>query len=96
VKNAARQISRTGSVRLLADLLADAEREVSRLHTRVDLLETALNRMVCVHENTVADSEGAWPTLDAGCVECTSGTVPDRLNTGLCAYHNAKKLLGQS
>lgn len=31
--NAVRQISRTGSVRLLADLLADAEVEVSKLRT---------------------------------------------------------------
>lgn len=25
--------------------------------------------------------------LDSGCIECTVGTVPDRLNTGLCAHH---------
>lgn len=28
--------------------------------------------------------------VDAGCFECTAGTVPNRLNTGLCAYHFAK------
>jgi hypothetical protein len=25
--------------------------------------------------------------VDAGCIECTLGTVPNRLNTGLCAHH---------
>lgn len=24
---------------------------------------------------------------DPGCIECTAGTVPNRLNTGLCAHH---------
>lgn len=56
-------------------------------------LETALNRMVLAHENLEADTEGRWPERDSGCIECTCGTVPDRLNTGLCAYHSAKKLL---
>lgn len=63
---------------------------------RIHELETALNRMVLAHENLSSDTEGRYPPLDAGCIECTVGTVPDRLNTGLCAYHNAKKLLGQS
>lgn len=63
---------------------------------RIHELETALNRMVLAHENLRDDTEGQYPPLDAGCIECTVGTVPDRLNTGLCAYHSAKTLLGQS
>lgn len=63
---------------------------------RVLELEAALSRMVQAHQNTESDSEGRYPHADIGCIECTAGTVPDRLNTGLCAYHNAKKLLGQS
>ena len=62
---------------------------------RILELETALNRMVCAHDNTLADSEGKWPQPDMGCVICTAGTVPNALNTGLCAKHNAMKLLGQ-
>lgn len=61
---------------------------------RINELETALNRLVQAHENTSADTEGRWPSPDAGCIECTAGTVPDHLNTGPCAYHNAKKVLG--
>lgn len=63
---------------------------------RVTELETALNRMVLAHENLESDTEGRYPPADLGCVECTVGTVPDRLNTGPCAYHAAKKLLGHT
>lgn len=63
--------------------------------TRIDALETALNRMVLAHENLESDTEGKYPPADAGCIECTVGAVPDKYNTGLCAYHNAKQLLGQ-
>jgi hypothetical protein len=61
---------------------------------RIHELETALNRMILAHENTLADSEGRWPHPDHGCIECTLGTVPNKFNTGLCAYHTAKKVLG--
>ena len=59
-------------------------------------LETALNRMVLAFENTRADTDGRWPALDSGCIECTQGATPDEFNTGLCALHNAKRLLGHS
>lgn len=68
---------------------------LQKAQDRITELETALNRMVCAHENLSADTEGQYPPLDAGCVECTAGVTPDRYNTGLCAYHNAKRLLGQ-
>ena len=61
---------------------------------RIEELETALNRMVLAHENLSSDTDGRYPEPDSGCIECTCGTVPDKYNTGLCAYHNAKKLLG--
>jgi hypothetical protein len=32
---------------------------------------------------------------DSGCIDCTVGTVPDRLNTGRCMYHQAKRLLSE-
>lgn len=62
-------------------------------NARISELEAALNRMVCAHENIIANSEGRWPAPDRGCIECTSGTVPNHLNTGLCAFHNARKVL---
>lgn len=76
--------------------IANASNLMRQATTRITELETALNRMVLAHENLEADTEGRYPSPDAGCVECTCGTVPNRLNTGLCAYHNAKQLLGQS
>jgi hypothetical protein len=30
---------------------------------------------------------------DAGCIECTVGTVPNDRNTGLCAFHRARAAL---
>lgn len=56
-------------------------------------LRKALEQMVAAHEETLSNSEGRYPTANSGCIECTLGTVPDRLNTGLCAYHRSKELL---
>lgn len=58
-------------------------------------LLSALTRMVMMADNINANSEGRYPEADAGCIECTAGTVPDRRNTGLCAYHNAKSVLSK-
>lgn len=75
--------------------MAQAATKLTLQRSRIEALEIALNRMVAAHENLSSNTEGQYPPLDAGCLECTAGTVPDRLNTGLCAYHAAKKLLGQ-
>ena len=75
--------------------LLDSQHAMRLAVTRLHELETALNRMVLAYENTLADSEGRWPQADCGCVFCTQGQVPEKLNTGPCSYHTAKKLLGQ-
>lgn len=74
--------------------VADATNVMRQAARRLVDLETALNRMIQSHENAQADSEGRYPALDSGCIECTGGSTPDRYNTGPCAYHNAKRLLG--
>lgn len=78
---------------LLADALAEFTSVAAKERSRTHLL-AVLQRMVIAHENLRDDTEGKYPTPDAGCIVCTVGTVPNRLNTGLCAYHEAKKLLG--
>lgn len=78
------------------EALRDQSVELVTERSRISVLETALSRMVAAHETLSANTEGQYPYADIGCIECTAGTVPDRVNTGLCAYHNAKKLLGQS
>ena len=45
------------------------------------------------HDETQSESEGRFPLADAGCIDCTKGTVPDSLNTGLCPYHRARNFL---
>lgn len=76
-------------------VMREANEAMRRGVERIDELETALNRMICAHENTLSESDGRFPLKDCGCIDCTSGTVPDDRNTGPCAYHNAKRLLGQ-
>lgn len=72
----------------------DCLREERRgLKARVTDLEAALARMVAEHEETESNTEGRYPTPDSGCIECTLGTVPNHLNTGLCSYHRSKELL---
>lgn len=76
--------------------MEQAKREILQQRSRILALEITLNRFVLAHENLASETEGHYPNPDSGCIECTAGTVPDRYNTGLCAYHRAKQLLGQS
>ena len=62
---------------------------------RILNLELALDRLIRLVDDVSDDTEGHHPSPDSGCLECTAGTVPYRYNTGLCAYHNAKKLIGK-
>ena len=83
---------------MIADIgrtMAKAQTVMRDANTRIHELETVLNRMICAHENTLSDSDGRFPRPDMGCPDCTSGCVPDVLNTGRCCYHEAKVLLGQ-
>lgn len=79
----------------LFDMAAGIARRDAQRYSQIHELETALNRLVLTYENTLSESDGRFPLKDSGCPDCTSGTVPDRLNTGPCAFHNAKRLLGQ-
>jgi hypothetical protein len=62
---------------------------------RIHELETGLNRMICAHENTLAESDGVFPSKDAHCSDCTEGATPHQFDSGPCAYHAGKRLLGQ-
>lgn len=91
----AAQITRAHAAPIYAEELQKTRLRNGQLNDRIQQLEVALNRMICAHENLESETEGKYPSPDSGCIECTCGTVPDKYNTGLCAYHNAKKLLGQ-
>ena len=61
---------------------------------RVTELETALRRLLQCLDDEASNREGEYVLPpDAGCIECTLGTVPNDKNTGLCAYHSAQKVL---
>lgn len=67
---------------------------VTRRDEKIKSLEDAARDLVDLITDTISNSEGRWPQPDPGCIDCTSGTVPNRLNTGPCALHAAKRLLG--
>jgi len=83
------------TVRAVSRTLSESGEAMRLGVLRIHELETALNRMVLAHENLRDNTDGQYPPLDAGCIHCTVGTVPDRYNTGPCAYHTALKLLGR-
>lgn len=91
----AKQITQAHAAPILSEELQKARLKNGHLNDRIHELEVALNRMICAHENTLSESDGRFPLKDSGCIDCTSGTVPDDRNTGRCAYHEAKVLLGQ-
>lgn len=81
-------------VQSIADSMLTASQAMRAATHRIYELESALDRLLRLVDRTMDDSEGHWPSPDAGCSVCTSGTVPNRLNTGLCAYHDARKVMG--
>jgi hypothetical protein len=60
---------------------------VATLTVELGAMREALTKCVRQFE----DLDEHMPT-DAGCIECTAGTVPNHLNTGLCGYHAAKAI----
>lgn len=60
----------------------------------VSNLASALTALLKAIDDETANRDGEHCIQpDTGCIECTLGTVPNDQNTGLCAYHSAKKLL---
>ena len=81
------------SIEDACNAMSVAAAQIRSQDRRIAKLEAALARMVKEREECQADSEGHYPLPDCGCLECTVGTVPNHLNTGLCGYHAAKDLL---
>lgn len=76
--------------------LTNLQAQQTQSSKRIEELEACLARVVHDHDNLASETEGRYPAPDAGCIDCTSGTVPNRLNTGRCPFHTAKRLLGRS
>lgn len=73
---------------------AAASAVMQKAEVRIDELELTAHRLVMLIEDTLENSEGVWPHPNTGCIVCTLGTVPNDRNTGLCAYHDARRILG--
>lgn len=65
--------------------------EVRVLLVRCNRMRTALEASEREFENL----DEAAP-VDAGCIECTLGTVPNDRNTGLCAHHLREAALAEA
>lgn len=76
--------------------LPHAEHTAKAISALPELIR-ALKRFVDDIDNYVSNNDGHYPEdsdmPDAGCIECTLGTVPNDRNTGLCAYHQAREAL---
>jgi hypothetical protein len=57
----------------------------------IERMKDALHKCVAQFENL----EDRF-LADAGCIECTVGTVPNNRNTGLCGYHEARAVLTEA
>ncbi len=69
----------------------------ARLIAQAPAMAEALEAFVKTYDDYVSNHDGLCPfdCPDAGCIECTIGTVPNDKNTGLCAYHLAKAALAK-
>jgi len=76
--------------------LGEAHTRTGHMIDRIQLLETALQCLVTLVEDTNDNTEGRYPGPEPSCNECTGGLTPIDRDKGLCAYHHAKKLLKRS
>lgn len=77
-----------------SEAMRKAEAALDARQARIDQLELLAHRLVLLIDDVESDSEGRYPHPNTGCLECTLGTVPNDKNTGLCAYHEARRVLG--
>ncbi len=73
--------------------VAAIEKSIKAKDERIQLLESALARLVTLVEDTNDNTEGRWPGPEPSCNECTGGCTPIQYDKGLCALHQARKLL---
>jgi hypothetical protein len=52
-----------------------------------------LSRLVTAVDDLDAENGDRNLFVSSGCLLCTDGTTPNYLNTGLCAYHEAKGIV---
>jgi hypothetical protein len=87
-----------GQVVAQCDEVPEMEANAKLIAASPDLL-AALKRYVDDHDHYVDNNDGHSPEddqPDAGCIECTLGTTPNHLNTGLCRYHQAKAAIAKA
>jgi hypothetical protein len=57
------------------------------------MTETARAQLVRYLRREINAFDPEVDEADAGCIECTCGTVPIHLETGLCERHEAEAIL---
>lgn len=88
----------TDCMRTAGDTWAMCDADTDRMERAAIAIEGLTDdclALVATLKKCIASFEdmGEAMPMDAGCIQCTAGTVPNNLNTGLCGYHAAKGLL---
>lgn len=73
--------------------IAEAGPLMSEAARFIERQQDVIAALVTLIEDTRDNTDGQWPALDSGCIDCTRGATPDKHNTGPCAYHDAVRLL---
>lgn len=86
-----------GGKTLIARVFSTAFRDTKNEAANATLVAAAPDMLAALEasEREYADMEDGAP-VDAGCIECTCGTVPNTLNTGLCAHHLRVKAIAKA
>ncbi len=87
---------RASLINELEGRLDEAKIRNGHLLDRIQQLEVVCGRLVKLVEDTEDNTEGRYPGPEPSCNECTGGCTPIQYDKGLCALHQAKKLLRQS
>lgn len=90
-------------IKLIADYTKNDAADIKRfigaaeacgfIFMRRDIHDEALRIIDGFLANYDPESAAILVEPNPGCLECTAGTTPNHLNTGLCTYHQARAFI---
>lgn len=87
------QSSLKESIRLQGEYAAEVERLKAERDAARECAKNVGEALSGVLNKIDWENPGAAFEPDSGCLQCTSGTTPNKHNTGPCAYHKATTAL---
>lgn len=64
--------------------------------TRGPLPSLAALQRLLAWRDAMSEDDARYPAADPGCPVCTAGTTPTRYQTGLCAWHQAERVVREA